>query len=147
MLVQYRNKLYRINTVIDPYKAHVKLELMCSEKEQVMKTMGKVTFEEFIGRLQAVQKEFPDDVEVVLNRGANRMVRALKANSPNSGKDHKGKLNKSWKKKIEGYGKNIHADIYSTAPHFHLVDRGHKIIDKKGAKKALYRENIFCKKP
>lgn len=32
MLVQYRNKLYRINTVIDPYKAHVKLELMCSEK-------------------------------------------------------------------------------------------------------------------
>ena len=46
------------------------------KKEQVMKTMGKVTFEEFIGRLQAVQKEFPDDVEVVLNRGANRMVRA-----------------------------------------------------------------------
>ena len=32
MLVQYRNKLYRINTVIDPYEAHVKLELMCSEK-------------------------------------------------------------------------------------------------------------------
>ena len=29
--------------------------------------MGKVTFEEFIGRLQTVQKEFPDDVEVVLN--------------------------------------------------------------------------------
>lgn len=32
MLVQYRNKQYRINTVIDPYEAHVKLELMCSIK-------------------------------------------------------------------------------------------------------------------
>ena len=44
------------------------------KKEQVMKTMGKVTFEEFIGRLQAVQKEFPDDVEVVLNRGAKQIA-------------------------------------------------------------------------
>lgn len=108
--------------------------------------MGKVTFEEFIGRLQAVQKEFPDDVEVVLNRGANRMVRALKENSPDSGKDHKGKLNKSWEKKIEGYSKNIHADIYSTAPHFHLVDRGHKIVDKKGHEKGFVQGKHFLQK-
>ena len=32
MVVQYKNKLYRINTVIDPYEAHIKLELMCSIK-------------------------------------------------------------------------------------------------------------------
>lgn len=108
--------------------------------------MGKVTFEEFIGRLQTVQKEFPDDVEVVLNRGANRMVRALKENSPDSGKDHKGKLNKSWKKKIEGYGKDIQADIYSTAPHFHLVDRGHKIVDKKGREKGFVQGKHFLQK-
>ena len=37
-------------------------------------------------------KDFPDDVETVLNRGANRMIKALKTNSPDSGKDHKGKL-------------------------------------------------------
>lgn len=104
-----------------------------------------ISFEEFIGRLETVQKDFTDDVEIVLNRGANRMVRALKTNSPDSGNDHKGKLNKSWKKKIEGYGKDIHANIYSTAPHFHLVDRGHKIMDKRDMKKALYKENIFCK--
>lgn len=108
--------------------------------------MGKVTFEEFIGRLQAVQKDFPDDVEVVLNRGANRMVRALKENSPDSGKDHKRKLNKSWKKKIEGYGRDIHADIYSTAPHFHLVDRGHKIVDKKGREKGFAQGKHFLQK-
>lgn len=33
MLVKYKNKLYRINTIIDPYEAHVKLELMCSIKK------------------------------------------------------------------------------------------------------------------
>ena len=105
-----------------------------------------ISFEEFIGRLQTVQKNFPDDVETVLNRGANRMIRALKTNSPDSGKDHKGKLNKSWKKKIEGYGKDIHANIYSTAPHFHLVDRGHKIMDKKGHEKGFVQGKHFLQK-
>lgn len=33
MLVQYKNRLYRINTVIDPYESHIKLELMCSIKK------------------------------------------------------------------------------------------------------------------
>lgn len=105
-----------------------------------------ISFEEFIGRLQTVQKNFPDDVETVLNRGANRMIKALKTNSPDSGKDHKGKLNKSWKKKIEGYGKDIHANIYSTAPHFHLVDRGHKIVDKKGHEKGFVQGKHFLQK-
>nr|UWH97879.1 MAG: virion morphogenesis family protein [Bacteriophage sp.] len=105
-----------------------------------------ISFEEFIGRLQTVQKNFPDDVETVLNRGANRMIKALKTNSPDSGNDHKGKLNKSWKKKIEGYGKDIHANIYSTAPHFHLVDRGHKIVDKKGHEKGFVQGKHFLQK-
>lgn len=105
-----------------------------------------ISFEEFIGRLQTVQKNFPDDVETVLNRGANRMIKALKTNSPDSGKDHKGKLNKSWKKKIEGYGKDIHANIYFTAPHFHLVDRGHKIMDKKGHEKGFVQGKHFLQK-
>lgn len=105
-----------------------------------------ISFEEFIGRLETVQKDFTDDVEIVLNRGANRMVRALKTNSPDSGNDHKGKLNKRWKKKIEGYGKDIHANIYSTAPHFHLVDRGHKIMDKKGHEKGFVQGKHFLQK-
>lgn len=105
-----------------------------------------ISFEEFIGRLQTVQKNFPDDVATVLNRGANRMIKALKTNSPDSGKDHKGKLNKSWKKKIEGYGKDIHANIYSTAPHFHLVDREHKIMDKKGHEKGFVQGKHFLQK-
>lgn len=33
MVVQYKNRLYWINAVIDPYESHVKLELMCSIKK------------------------------------------------------------------------------------------------------------------
>lgn len=33
MVVQYKNRLYRINAIIDPYESHVKLELMCSIKK------------------------------------------------------------------------------------------------------------------
>lgn len=32
MLVQYGDKMYRIMSVVDPYEAHVKLELMCNLK-------------------------------------------------------------------------------------------------------------------
>ena len=53
------------------------------------------------------------------------MVKALKDNSPFSTVEHKGKLNKSWRMRMEGAGNDLRADIYSTAPHFHLVDRGH----------------------
>lgn len=72
MVVQYKNKLYRINTVIDPYEAHIKLELMCSIKEQV-KMMGKFTIEDFIGRLNEVQKLLPDEAEKVMQTGTNKM--------------------------------------------------------------------------
>lgn len=108
--------------------------------------MSRRSFEEFIRRLELVQREFPDDSEIVLKRSADRMIRALKENSPDSGSEHKGKLNKSWRKEIEGYGKNIHANIYSTAPHFHLVDRGHKIVDKKGNEKGFVQGKHFLQK-
>ena len=34
--------------------------------------------------------------------------------------------------KIEGFGTDVEADIWSKAPHFHLVDRGHVIKDRYG---------------
>lgn len=33
MLVRYRNRTYKITSVVDPYEAHVKLELMCNLKK------------------------------------------------------------------------------------------------------------------
>lgn len=34
MFVRYQQKLYAIKTIIDPYEAHIKLELMCSIKNR-----------------------------------------------------------------------------------------------------------------
>lgn len=88
--------------------------------------MRALNFEEFIVRLDEAVKEYPLEAEQVLNRNANKFVRALRANSPDSGKPNPNKLNKSWKKKIEGTsGSDLRAEIWSKAPHFHLVDRGH----------------------
>lgn len=33
MLVQYGTKTYKITSVVDPYEAHIKLELMCNLKK------------------------------------------------------------------------------------------------------------------
>ena len=33
MLIQYGNTTYKITSVVDPYEAHVKLELMCNLKK------------------------------------------------------------------------------------------------------------------
>lgn len=33
MLVQYGKKTYKITSVVDPYEAHIKLELMCNLKK------------------------------------------------------------------------------------------------------------------
>lgn len=33
MLVRYGNTTYKVTSVVDPYEAHVKLELMCNLKK------------------------------------------------------------------------------------------------------------------
>ena len=85
-----------------------------------------MTPEEFCEKLARAQQQFPGDAENALKKGARKMVKALKDNSPFTTWEHKGKLNKSWRMKVEGdLSSNLQANIYSTAPHFHLVDRGH----------------------
>ncbi|MBE6023435.1 MAG: hypothetical protein E7231_09410 [Cellulosilyticum sp.] len=34
--------------------------------------------------------------------------------------------------KVQGSGKELYVDFRSTSPHFYLVERGHKIVDKRG---------------
>nr|DAF80593.1 MAG TPA: putative tail component [Caudoviricetes sp.] len=85
-----------------------------------------MTPEEFCEKLARAEMEFPRESEDALKKGARKMVKALQNNSPFTTVEHKNKLNKSWRMRIEGTSSNnLKADIYSTAPHFHLVDRGH----------------------
>jgi len=88
---------------------------------------------EFMADINQVANEFPLESEKRLNKIGNKFKRIIKEKSPDSGHVSKRKLNKSWKSKINGYkGEDLTCDIWSTSPHFHLVDRGHVIKDKKG---------------
>lgn len=82
--------------------------------------------EEFKNQLADVAKEFPATCEKHLKKVGNKFKKIVKQKSPDSGSEHKGKLNKSWKSEVKGYdGEDLQMDIWSTSPHFHLVDRGH----------------------
>lgn len=81
---------------------------------------------EFIEKLQRAQNAYPSQAEDALRKGARSMTKALKDNSPDSGRSHRNKLKNSWRMEMEGVSSNdLQANIYSKAPHFHLVDRGH----------------------
>ena len=82
--------------------------------------------EELRGSLQDIANTYPLDMEKTLRRIGDKARRMIAENSPDSGKNNRHKLKKSWKMKISGYtGATLSCAIRSTAPHFHLVDRGH----------------------
>lgn len=84
-----------------------------------------MTIEEFAQKIIIMQKDYQADASDVLEKSAKRMEKAIKKASPDSGKNHKHKLKKSWKLEMKNYyGRAPQAEIRSEAPHFHLVNRG-----------------------
>lgn len=77
--------------------------------------------------------QFPGTAEKHLRRVGNKMKKMLKEASPDSGHDTKKKLSKSWKSEVIGYnGQELQYNIWSTSPHFHLVERGHRQVTRSG---------------
>ena len=92
-----------------------------------------ITIDEFIQRIDSYGKQYAGDAEVSLKKSAGKMRKALKKASPVGNAAHPHKLNKSWKLAMKGYSYNsLRAEIRSTAPHFHLVNRGHRVVDRWG---------------
>jgi len=89
--------------------------------------------DDFLGDINQVANEFPLESEKRLNKIGNKFKKIVRDKSPDSGKASKRKLKKSWKSKVTGYkGENLECEVWSTSPHFHLVDRGHVQKNKKG---------------
>ena len=87
--------------------------------------------EEFTERLKEIGTAFPIEQEKVLVKGANKMRKEIRDKTPDSHVEHKRKLKKSWKVRINGTSRvSIQAEIHSTSPYFHLVERGHDIVRK-----------------
>ena len=102
---------------------------------------------EFKASIDKIATAFPLESEKRLTRVGNKMKKMLKTASPDSGRAHRRKLNKSWKSKAKGYsGETLSVEIWSTAPHFHLVDRGHKVVNPKGVPIGFVQGKHFLEK-
>lgn len=78
-------------------------------------------------------KEYPKEVEKHLKKTGDVLKKKAIEKTPDSGTDHKRKLSKSWKSEIEGMIiDSLEYQLRNTAPHYHLVERGHKMVTRKG---------------
>ena len=84
-------------------------------------------------KLNYVATKYPYESEILLTKMGNKFRNSVKKKTPDSGLQSKRKLMKSYRvSKVQGAGKDLYVEFRSTSPHFHLVERGHRIVDKKG---------------
>lgn len=87
--------------------------------------------EEFSEKLQEAIKRYPDKAEEKLEDIAKRFKKSVQEKTPVK----TGKLKKSYKlSKVQQIGHTMYIEFRSTAPHFHLVERGHNQKTKSGTK-------------
>lgn len=80
-------------------------------------------------KLQYVVNSYPNESEILLTKMGNQFRNEVKKKTPQSDKQTKRKLIKSYRvSKVKGYGKDLYVEFRSTSPHFHLVERGHRIV-------------------
>ena len=87
--------------------------------------------DEFQQKLNTLISKYPDESEVFLKKMGNKFRTEVKKETP-VGKSKKHLINRYTVAKPTGYGANLHVDFYSKSPHFHLVERGHRIVNKRG---------------
>lgn len=80
-------------------------------------------------KLEFVADKYPYESEELLQKMGNKFRKAVKEKTPDSGRESKQKLMKSYKvSKVQGTGKDLFVEFRSTSPHFHLIERGHKVV-------------------
>lgn len=84
-------------------------------------------------KLNYISTRYPYESEVLLTNMGNKFRTSVKRRTPDSGLQSKRKLMRSYRvSKVQGVGKDLFVEFRSTSPHFHLIERGHKIVDKNG---------------
>lgn len=101
---------------------------------------------------------YPDEAGKTLKGIGSRLKKKLKDASPDGKmkasyksekarkKAIKSKLKNRWRAKLEGYGENMRIEVSSKAPHFHLVERGHKIVTRSGKAGGFVAGRFFKEK-
>ena len=102
------------------------------------------SIDEFLADINKVANNFPAEAEEHLKNIGSSFVKIIRKKSPDSGKKNKRKLKRSWKTAIVGArGQDLVMNIWSTSPHFHLVDRGHVQKDAHGNVKGFVQGKHF----
>lgn len=77
--------------------------------------------------LQKCITEYPDETDKAIRKFANQWVKECNEKMPAAYSSGKRAIPKSWKKKVERtLGVSTEIQIRNQAPHFHLVENGHK---------------------
>lgn len=109
-----------------------------------MASLEFLNMEELEDIINKAIAEYPAEAEKSLNKVGLALKKELVNKTPDSGTDHKKKLKKSWKKRVTGTDlTNLQAEVYNTAPHIGLIDRGHKIVTKSGETKGFVQGKHF----
>lgn len=98
-----------------------------------MASLEFLNIDDLIDNIANAIADYPEEAEKALNRTGLVLKKELANKTPDSGTDHKKKLSKSWKKRVTGTDlTNLQAEVFNTAPHIGLVDRGHRLVSKTG---------------
>lgn len=98
-----------------------------------MASIEFLNMDDLIDNIANAIADYPAEAEKALNRTGLALKKELAEKTPVSDVDHKKKLSKSWKKRVTGTNlTNLQAEVFNTAPHIGLVDRGHRIVSKTG---------------
>lgn len=96
-----------------------------------MASLEFLNIDDLIDNIANAIADYPEEAEKALNRTGLALKKELANKTPDSGTDHKKKLSKSWKKRVTGTDlTNLQAEVFNTAPHIGLVDRGHRLVSK-----------------
>jgi hypothetical protein len=90
-------------------------------------------FDELENSLKGAIKKYPDMAEDRLEDISRKFKNRVIKITHQAVETHSGRLVKGFKLgKIRGYGINMEKDFRGTAPHFHLIENGHRLTDKDG---------------
>lgn len=89
--------------------------------------------DEFKDAIEKVKKKYPDRAEAELRKLGNMLKKKAIQKTPESKSEHKYKLKKSYHlSQTKQVGGTIYIEFWNSSPHFHLIERGHRIVDRNG---------------
>ncbi len=103
-----------------------------------MEAMTVTGIDELQRNLELAVRKYPDYAEKSLKKMGNRLKREVVKETRAVVKEHTHKLVKGYKvSRVQGYGMGMYVDFSGTAPHFHLIENGHRIVGPSGEEKGF----------